>query len=247
MYARETSGQTFTFGVSGKLWANGLIMYDQETDSLWSQVAGRAITGRMQGTTLQMLPATQTNWGTWKRLHPETLVLDPSKSPYQRDYNIDPYEGYYASEDAGVIPPRRVDQRLPAKALVVGLRLDGQVKAYPFMRLSQQPVVNDTVAQTPVLVVFHRRAATGLVFDRRVGGRALTFVAAVNGLAEPLLMRDEQTGSRWSGFDGEAMEGPLKGKRLAQVPSTYAFWFAWKDYYPGSAVYEEDARPEAGR
>jgi hypothetical protein len=34
---------------------------------------------------------------------------------------------------------------------------------------------------------------------------------------------------------------------LAQVPSTYAFWFAWKDYYPDSAVYGEDARPEAGR
>jgi Protein of unknown function (DUF3179) len=247
VYAREINGQTFTFGVSGKLWANGLIMYDHETDSLWSHVAGQAITGPMQGTTLQILPATQTNWGTWKRLHPKTLVLDPTKSPYQRDYNVDPYEGYYASEDTGVIPPRRLDQRLPAKTFVIGLRLDGQVKAYPFTRLSKQPVVNDAVAQTPVLVVFHQRTATGLVFDRRIGHQALTFVAAVNGVAEPLLMRDEQTGSLWSGLDGEAVEGPLKGKRLARIPSTYAFWFAWKDYYPASAVYEGDARPEAGR
>jgi hypothetical protein len=69
----------------------------------------------------------------------------------------------------------------------------------------------------------------------------------VNGVAEALTMRDEQTGSLWSGLDGKAAEGPLKGKRLAQVPSTYAFWFAWKDYYPETTVYGEDARPEAGR
>jgi hypothetical protein len=247
VYVRETKGQRITFGVSGKLWANGLIMYDHQTDSLWSQVAGQAIVGPMQGTTLQILPATQTNWGTWKRLHPKTLVLDPNKSPYRRDYNVDPYEGYYASEETGVLTPRRVDQRLPSKALVIGLRLNGQVKAYPFTRLSKQAVVNDIVAHMPILVVFHGRTTTGLVFDRRVGNQALTFVAAVNGVAEPLTMRDEQTGSLWSGLEGEAVEGPLKGKRLAQVPSTYAFWFAWKDYYPQTGVYGEDARPEAGR
>jgi uncharacterized protein DUF3179 len=247
VYAREHRGQIFTFGASGKLWANGLLMYDHQTDSLWSQLTGQAITGPVQGTALQMLAATQTSWGTWKRLHRGTLVLDPSKSPYQRDYNADPYEGYYASEDAGVIAPQRLDQRLPRKALIVGLRLDGQVKAYPLTRLRTQPVVNDTIAQTAVVVAFHERAATGVVFNRRVGDRELTFAPAVSDVGEPLTMRDAQTGSLWSRLDGRAIEGPLRGERLAQVPSTYAFWFAWKDYYPDSAIYGEDARPEAGR
>jgi Protein of unknown function (DUF3179) len=240
VYARQIAGQTFTFGVSGKLWSNGLIMYDQQTDSLWSHVAGQAIIGPMQGTILQILPATQTDWGIWKRLHPKTLVLDPSRSSHRRDYNVDPYEGYYVSEDTGVMAIRRQDPRLPSKALVVGLRLDGEVKAYPFARFSQQPVVNDTVANIPVVVAFHERTATGLVFNRRVGSRVLTFVPATSGIGELLRMRDEQTGSLWSGFVGEAMEGALKGKRLKQVPTTYAFWFAWKDYYPNTTVYGKE-------
>jgi Protein of unknown function (DUF3179) len=240
VYARQIAGQAFTFGVSGKFWFNGLMMYDQQTDSLWSQVTGQAIAGPMQGRALQVLPATQTNWGIWKRLHPKTLVLDPRKSLYVRDYNMDPYEGYYVSADTGVMALRREDPRLPSKAFVVGLRLNGAVKAYPFVALNKQPVVNDTVANMPVVVAFHERTATGLVFNRRVGSRVLTFVPATSGVGELLRMRDEQTGSLWSGVIGEAMEGALKGKRLKQVPATYAFWFAWKDYYPNTTIYGEE-------
>jgi hypothetical protein len=242
VYARQSKGQTFTFGVSGKLWANGLIMYDHQTDSLWSHMAGQAIAGPMQGTILQTLPAVQTNWGIWKRLHPRTLVLDPSKSSHPRDYNVDPYEGYYVSEDAGVMAIRRQDPRLPSKAFVIGLRLDGEVKAYPFTHLRTQPVVNDTIAKMPVVVAFHERVATGLVFIRRVGSQVLTFSPAVSDVGEPLTLRDEQTGSLWSGFNGQAIEGPLKGNRLEQMPSSYAFWFAWKDYFPGTTVYGEEGR-----
>jgi hypothetical protein len=240
VYAREINGQMYSFGVSGKLWANGLIMYDHQTDSLWSHVAGQAITGPMQGAKVQMLPATHTDWGSWKRLHPETLVLDPLKSPHRRDYGVDPYEVYYASQDTGVIAPRSEDQRLNPKAFVIGLRLDGAVKAYPFTRLSQAPVVNDTVANTPVVVVFQDRNATGLVFKRRVGEHVLTFVPAMSTAGEPLAMRDEQTGSLWSGLEGMALQGPLQGQRLTQVAATYAFWFAWKDYYPQTAVYGDE-------
>ena len=240
MYAREINAQTFTFGVSGKLWANGLMMYDHQTDSLWSHVVGQAVTGPMQGTILQMIPATHTNWETWKRLHPKTLVLDPSRSPYRRDYNMDPYEGYYSSHDTGVIAPRREDQRLPPKAFVIGLRLDSVVKAYPFTTLVKAPVVNDTVANRSVVVTFQGRTATGQVFSRQVGDRVLTFVSATTSAGEPLTMRDEQTASLWSGLAGVALEGTLKGERLTPVPATYAFWFTWKDYYPDTLVYGEE-------
>jgi hypothetical protein len=224
-------------------------MYDHQTNSLWSHVAGQAVTGPMQGTQLQMLPAARTDWATWKRLHADTLVIDPLKSPHRRDYSADPYEGYYYSGETGVIGTQREDPRLHPKAFIIGLRLDGAVKAYPFSHLSREPVVNDTVANTPVVVAFQKKNATGMVFNRRVGGRVLTFVPAVGSSAARLTMRDEQTGTLWSGVEGTALEGQLKGERLTQVPATYAFWFAWKDYYPDTAVYEEGepARPKGGK
>jgi hypothetical protein len=242
VYARERDGRTLTFGVSGNLVANGLIMYDDQTHSQWSQVAGQAVTGPLQGTILSTIVATQTTWETWKRLHPKTLVLDPSRSPYRRDYSMDPYESYYASPDTGVIAPQRDDQRLVPKALVLGLRLNGMVKVYPFTSLGQESVVNDTMANLPVVLTFHKRTATGQVFSRQVGGRVLSFVSAMKGAGAPLTMRDEQTGSLWSGESGMALEGTLAGARLTPVPATYAFWFAWKDYYPETVVYGEGRR-----
>ena len=40
MYAREIEGRELTFGVSGKLIMNALVLYDRQTDSLWSQFLG---------------------------------------------------------------------------------------------------------------------------------------------------------------------------------------------------------------
>ena len=55
---------------------NGLVMYDRETGSLWSQVIGPAVDGSFAGKKLTVLPALQTTWKRWVSEHPWTLVLD---------------------------------------------------------------------------------------------------------------------------------------------------------------------------
>jgi hypothetical protein len=121
----------------------------------------------------------------------------------------------------------------------LGLQLDGVVKAYSFTRLGQETVMNDLVANLPVVVTFQERTGTRLMFNRPVGTRVLTFVSARSGDGEPLTMhmRAEQTGSLRSGLTGMVLEGTLAGAQLTPVPTTYAFWFAWKDYYPKTSIY----------
>ena len=58
--------EEYTFGVSGKLIMNVLVMYDRQTDSLWSQLIGEAVDGPLKGTVLEFLPAWQTTWAEWK-------------------------------------------------------------------------------------------------------------------------------------------------------------------------------------
>ena len=85
MYAREVNGQVLDFGVSGKLYRNVLVMYDRQTESLWSQLLGKAIIGPMKGTPLTMLPATVMTWGVWRQEHPDGLLLKkdvPSNATY---------------------------------------------------------------------------------------------------------------------------------------------------------------------
>jgi len=141
---------------------------------------------------------------------------------------------YYESNSAGVIGETITDDRLPRKALVHGLIIDGQAVVYPFSLLAEKQVANDTVAGQPVLVFFERATRTALAFRREVDGQVLTF--APTG-ADDSAFVDEETGSTWAVLTGAAVSGPLQGKQLERIPGTSSFWFGWKDFYPDTLIY----------
>ena len=235
VFAREVESQTLTFGVSGKLIMNALVMYDHQTETLWSQFLAEAVEGDLQGTKLQFLPGLQTDWATWVELHPDTLALDKGGR-----FTRDPYEGYYAVEDAGVIGETRQDDRLYVKEYVIGLERDGMARAYPFSVLNDSPIVNDTFRDDPVLVVFDADSGGGAVFNRDLDGDILTFDLREGSSEESLLIVDRETETVWEALTGEAIEGLLHGSTLEQIPTTLSFWFGWKDFYPDTEVYGQD-------
>ena len=60
VYARELEGRNHTFGVSGKLIMNALVMYDHQTDTLWSQFLSRGgVKGPLAGARLEIVPSIQ--------------------------------------------------------------------------------------------------------------------------------------------------------------------------------------------
>ena len=75
MYARKCGERELTFDFGRGLLKDNLLIVDRETDSVWSQLHGAAITGSMEGTALEVLPALQTTWDFWRRMHPETRVM----------------------------------------------------------------------------------------------------------------------------------------------------------------------------
>ena len=206
---------------------NVLVMYDRQTGTLWSQLLGEAVEGELKGTKLEFLPAWQTTWADWKAHNPNTLAL-------RKGYfgSSDPYTDYYASSEAGVIGRDQSNDRLYVKEFVVGVERDGQAVAYPFSVLNEQPVVNDQIGDTSLLVVFNTETGTGLVFDRQVDEQILTFR-----ISDGLTLIDEETGTLWDGMTGNALEGPLAGKDLSRIKSTSSFWFGWKDWYPETEIY----------
>ena len=233
MYARETGERTLTFGVSGNLIMNGLVMYDHQTDSLWSQVLGEAVRGPLEGRHLEVLPALQTTWSSWLELYPDTTALDKGGG-----FKRDKYTIYYSISRAGLQGEWRKDDRLGAKELVLGLESGGEARAYPFRQLEEEPLVNDRFQGRPVLVVFDTGSETGVVYDRRLDDRVLTFRLEHRRGGPGAMMVDRETGTRWTAITGEAVEGEMAGARLDRVPSHYSFWFAWKDYHPETEVYQ---------
>ncbi len=225
MYARTVNGKTLTFGVSGKLVRNSLVMYDRETHSLWSHLTGGAIDGPMTGTQLQVLAARQTTWANWLRAYPGTTVL-PHDYPGQTDRLR-----YFSNEAAGVRGRLYDDNRLPAKAKLIGVRVRDQAKAYPMTAVMKATVVNDAFADE-ALVVFKTGPDSASVFRRDLSGQTLAFETSADGT-----ITDVDTGSAWDPLTGKAISGPLMGASLKLIDATTSFWFGWFDFFPDTAVY----------
>jgi hypothetical protein len=223
-------GEEYSFGVSGKLIMNVLVMCDRQTDSLWSQLLGEAVDGPLTGTKLEFVPSWQTTWSDWKTRHPDTIALDKGFAGRN-----DPYTGYYNSSSSGVLGQSRFDDRLYVKEFVIGVEQNGDSVAYPYGLLNDIPVVNDIVGETPVLVVFNPDTGSGWVFERRLNGQILTF-SQTDGLG----LIDAETGTIWDGLTGQATEGPLADKTLTRMKSTASFWFGWKDWYPDTRIYSAE-------
>lgn len=152
VYSSQIDGQTYTFGVSGRLYKSNVLLYDHQTESLWSQLKHTAIAGPMVGTELLRIPASRTSWKRWREEHPQTRVLS-TDTGYDRDYDVDPYEGYYRA--LGIMfPVGDVRTDLPAKEMVLGIEIAGAAKAYPLSLLKDKGAgFSDQVGEIPIRII----------------------------------------------------------------------------------------------
>jgi hypothetical protein len=165
VYDPLVSGQQLTFGVTGKLYNSTVVLYDRQTQSLWSQVTRQAIAGPSTGMKLEMIPSLTTTWRYWNTLHPETRVLS-SNTGFRRDYNQNPYDAYYASDQLLFPVPKNVKSKLRNKERVIGLEMNGVSKAYAFSRLKKKPTsIEDELGGKIVQIHFHPKTETASVTD----------------------------------------------------------------------------------
>ena len=108
------------------------------------------------------------------------------------------------------------------------------VRSWPFDQLLKQPVVNDTLAGRPLLVTFDTRSYCATVWSRIVDGHELSFEAAGDEI------RDVQTRSLWDSIRGDAVDGPLKGQKLRQLPAIVSFRIAWLKLHPETQLWSAD-------
>jgi hypothetical protein len=170
-------GKDAEFGVSGLLYNSDVLLYDRETESLWSQILGEAISGDLVGEKLKAIPISHTTWRNWLRQHPDTTVLS-DKTGFFRDYSRNPYRGYEKSRSLYF----QVNNKAPAtyhpKEEVIGVEFDGAFKAYPFAELDKQGLskFDDTVNGTRINITWDSVNRSVKLFDKN-GGR----IAGVQG------------------------------------------------------------------
>ena len=119
---------------------------------------------------------------------------------------------------------------------VLVLQLEDDVRAYPISILIWHEIVNDVVAEQPIVITYCPLCNSGLAFERRLDGQLLDFGVSGNLRFADLIMYDRQTESWWQQFSGEGIVGELTGKRLKQVPVSLVSFADFKTQFPNGRI-----------
>lgn len=240
---RRAGERTLSFGTSGLLYQSSLVMYDRQTESLWSHFTGDSIAGVLTGTELESLPVATVSWKDWREAHPDGLVLS-RQTGSERDYGANPYPGYDDIDNPPFLFDGPVDGRLAAKERIVGIALDSTPTAVRLEPLLTEGVIATEVEGTPI-VAWALPGTTSALDSEQVGegrdvGATGVFHSTLDGQVRTFLRRDggfvdTETGSTWDVL-GRAVDGPLTGRQLEPVEHVDTFWFAWGAFAPDTTV-----------
>jgi hypothetical protein len=218
-------GET-TFGVSGRLINNNLVMYDRATETWWPQILATSIPGPWNETpeiqSLREFRLVWTTWEQWREQYPETKVLS-TDTGHARNYQRDPYGSYnprggYYSGDNLLFPALNRDDRYQNKTVVMGARTPDGAAAFLKESLRSRGMLTGEIGDEAVLAVYDPRFDTAYAYLNPDGQ---TF---------------ESNSGEFLAEDGTAHAPdalPLDG-----IHTFDAMWFAWVGYYPDTNVYE---------
>jgi hypothetical protein len=124
---------------------------------------------------------------------------------------------------------------LDQDAMVMSFAMAGENHAYPVGAMGYHHIVNDVVGGAPVAATYCTVCHTGIVWNRVLDGRSLTFRLA--GIHDGnALLRDEETESVWQQSTGEAIFGPLKGKQMELMHSDELSYGLWRTENPHGSI-----------
>lgn len=185
--------------------ANALLIYNARLGQFINGLTGLSPDGRIPEGFGQEIPTVKTTWRRWLALHPRTRVLAPpvgeTSVPHKPILPYFPMPG----DSSGVVEDDPVVLIGEPRPVAV---LDRDIADHP-ANFSQP------------LVVLIRNPATGAVqvFDRHADQDLVpTFASRKFAKLPRAIMVDSDSGTVWTA-GGEAIDGPLKGKRLQPVPS----------------------------
>lgn len=128
-----------SFAYSGLLFENNLLFYDRQTESLWSQLTMKSVSGKNRGTSLESLPSARLSLAQVKSKFPKIQVVS-SKTGFEIDYRVNP-DAEYETSDTFYFP------------IPTSLRNQPHLKSQALLLLPSQPSESQWIVPTPLEVL----------------------------------------------------------------------------------------------
>lgn len=120
--------------------------------------------------------------------------------------------------------------------LILGVKINGEIRGYPHQVLNYHEIVNDTFDQDPIAVTFCPLTGSAVAWTRIVNSEVTTF--GVSGLIHKnnLIAYDRATETKWSQMLELGVNGGMAGERPESHQIIEMNWKTWKTIFPGSKV-----------
>jgi hypothetical protein len=233
VWTRTINGRVLHFYLAG-INNQNFLMRDKETGTWWQQITGKAIYGRLQGASLELVFSDELTFGEWKSEVSDGKVLAPVPK-YVKEYDSN-WEPEVAKLPVVISFP---GTELKSRDVVVGLEIEGASRAYPWEKLVKQSPVVDRIRGVPLLLAIGPDGKSFRVFKSRIDGKAAEFFlkGETGDAPKSWTLLDTATASEWN-FQGCAISGPSQGKCLDRFPALKDYWFDWRNYHPDTTIYK---------
>ena len=190
---------------------------DATTGSWWRQANGEAIAGPAKGKFLTEIPSRQVTLAEWLALHPNSLIMQADSTlatNYSKNSDYETGKSRKSLTGTDTIPWHD-------KSWVVGITVDGQSKAYDWIRLRRERVINDIVGSKPMVLALASDTVSFFAFVRP--SESTTFAVRHDSLV---------AGNTAYAFTGQSATGKLEPLYASQE-----FWHSWRTFQPATTRY----------
>lgn len=227
VFSPIVNGKKQTFRLVGARHYNA-VLEDAETKSWWYQATGQAVVGKLKGQQLVVIPSEQMTLKTFLQQYPKGLILQANEN-YKKEYtDLKNYDRRQRKDEDSLKNPNKFWD----KSWVIGITINQKNKAYSWAKLLNISILQDDFAKVPLLLVIENDKHNFHVFDRKIDNKILDFEldSAQNKL------RDKTSKSLWN-WQGECVEGELKGQKLRKIPAQQEYWRAWKEFHQPTEIW----------
>ena len=237
-YGNVVREKLHTFNASGLVYRSNRLIFDEETLTLWSTLAGRPVYGPLtvENVRLQAYPLVRTRWREWKAMHPGTTVLS-TETGYHFDYSQEEPFRRYLDNDRLMFEVPRHDDRLKVKEPVLALalpRAGGEVNG-----------------ERHALAIREKwlEKKENRVYQTRLAGHELVVVTSGDGAHRVYAAGDtrfvgedgdgrlrDDSGGRWRLDEAALVPEAADESPKSRLPAHRALWFAWFAQFPDTEL-----------
>ena len=191
-----------------------MLLWDNHSESFWSQIEGKAVVGPETGVALTWLDVTDTTYAGFKKDHPKGEVLAAPGD--RRRYAFDPYKaGGYDKQDSlpRFVKGKKADKRMHQKATVTGVMIGETAYCVPHKEIEKVAAPLEVKLGEVTLKLEYDRKNDVVKISRKVAPKP-----------------EKKT-------TGKGKKKPVKPV-WEKLVALRAYWFAWSIFHPKTEVFE---------